>query len=121
MLFQVIAVSEAATADEAAFWSVIVVTQLVVGEAFFRQETLATFLALVGFLMVNSLMVLELADPRERLVTVPAPEAMVGAVGELVFGHLMVPQQVGHLEGLSAMGALVFGQQLHALVSDALM
>ena len=90
-----------------------------VGEAFLRQETLATFLALVGFLVVNPLMVLELADPRECLVTVPAPEAMVGAVRKLVFSHLMVPQQVCHLEGLSAVRALVFCQQLHALVSDA--
>lgn len=121
VLLQVVAVSEAATADEAAFWPVVVVTQLVVGEAFLRQETLATFLALVGFLMVNSLMVLELADPGERLITIPAPEAMVGAVWKLVLGHLMVPQQVGHLEGLPAMRALVFCQQLHTLVSDTFM
>lgn len=62
-----------------------------VGQAFFRQETLATFLTLIGFLVVNSLMVLQLADAREGLIAVSAPEAMVGAVGELVFTQLMVP------------------------------
>lgn len=121
VLLQVVAVSEAAAADETALWSVIVVAQLVVGQAFFRQETLATFLTLIGFLMVNSLMVLELADARESLITVSAPEAMVGAVGKLVFTHLMVPQQVGHLEGLSTMRTLIFCQQLDALMSDTLM
>lgn len=91
--------------------------QLVVGQAFFRQETLATFLTLIGFLVVNSLMVLQLTDARESLITVSAPEAMIGAVGELVFTHLMVPQQVGHLEGLSTVRALVFCQQLDTLMS----
>lgn len=120
VLLQVITVSEAAATDETTLWSVVIVAQLVVGQAFFRQETFATFLTLIGFLMVNSLMVLQLADARERLITVSAPEAMVGAVGELVFTHLMVPQQVGHLEGLSTMRTLVFCQQLHTLMPDPL-
>lgn len=92
-----------------------------VGQAFLRQETLATFLTLVGFLMVNSLMVLELTDAGEGFITVSAPKAMVGAVGELVFTHLMVPQQVGHLEGLATVRTLVFCQQLDTLMSDPLM
>ncbi len=121
VLLQVVAVSEATATDETALRSVVVVAQLVVGQAFFRQETLATFLTLIGFLVVYSLMVLQLADARESLITVPAPEAMVGAVGELVFTHLMVPQQVGHLEGLSTMGTLVFCQQLNTLMSCPLM
>lgn len=120
VLLQVVAVSEAAAADQAALWSVVVVAQLVVGQALLRQETFATFLTLIGLLVVDSLMVLQLADAGEGLVTVPASEAMVGAVGELVFTHLMVPQQVGHLEGLSAVGTLVLGQQLDALMPDAL-
>lgn len=120
VLLQVVAVSEAAATDETALWSVVVVAQLVVGQTFFRQETLATFLTLIGFLVVNSLVVLQLADARESLITVSAPEAMVGAVGELVFTHLMVPQQVGHLEGLSTMSALVFCQELDTLMSDPL-
>lgn len=120
VLLQVVAVSEAAAAHQTALWAVIVVAQLVVGQAFFRQETLATFLTLVGFLVVNSLMVLQLTDARESLIAVPAPEAMVGAVGELVFTHLMVPQQVGHLEGLSTVRALVFCQQLDTLMSGTL-
>ena len=120
VLLQVVAVSEAAAADEAALRSVVVVTQLVVGEAFLRQETLAALLTLIGLLVVHPLMVLELADAGESLVAVSAPEAMVGAVGELVFAHLMVPKQVGHLEGLSTMRTLVFGQQLDALMSDPL-
>lgn len=91
MLLQVVAVPEAAATDETALWSVIVVSQLVIGQAFFRQETLATFLTLIRFLMVNSLMVLQFADARESLITVSAPEAMVGAVWELVVTHLMVP------------------------------
>lgn len=120
VLLQVIAVSEAAATDETALRSVIVVAQLVVGQAFFRQETFSTFLTLIGFLVVNSLMVLQLADARESLVTVSASEAVVGAVGELVFTHLMVPQQVGHLEGLSTMRTLVFCQQLDTLMSEPL-
>lgn len=70
--------------------------------------------------MVNSLVILELADAGKRLVAVPAPEAMVGAVRKLVFTHLMIPEQVGHLEGLSTVRTLVFRQQLHTLVSDSL-
>lgn len=120
VLLQVVAVPEAAAADEAALRPVVVVAQLVVGQAFFRQETLAAFLTLVGFFVVNSLMVLQLADAREGLITVSAPEAVVGAVGELVFTHLMVPQQVSHLEGLSAVRTLVFCQQLDALMPDPL-
>lgn len=120
VLLQVVAVPEAAAAHEAALRSVIVVAQLVVGQAFFRQETLATFLTLVGLLMVDSLMVLQLADAREGLITVSAPEAVVGAVGELVLTHLMVPEHVGHLEGLSTMRTLVFCQQLDTLMPDPL-
>lgn len=120
VLLQVIAVSEAAAAHQTALWSVIVVAQLVVGQAFFRQETLATFLTLIGFLVVNSLMVLQLTDAWESLITVSAPEAMVGAVGELVFTHLMVPQQVCHLEGLSTVRTLVLCQQLDTLMSGTL-
>lgn len=120
VLLQVIAVPEAAAAHQAALRSVVVVSELVVGQAFLRQETLAALLTLIGFLVVNPLMVFELADAGERLVAVSAPEAMVGAVGKLVFAHLMVPQQVGHLEGLPTMRALVFGQQLDALMSDPL-
>lgn len=120
VLLQVVAVSEAAATDETALWSVIAVTQLVVGQAFFGQEALTTFLTLIGFLVVNSLMVLKLADAWESLIAVSAPEAMVGAVGKLVFTQLMVPQQVGHLEGLSTMRTLVFCQQLDTLMSDPL-
>lgn len=120
VLLQVVAVPEAAATDEAALWSVVVVAQLVVGQAFFRQEALPTFLTLVGFLVVNPLMVLQLADAGERLITVSASEAMVRAVGELVFTHLMVPQQVGHLEGLSTVRTLVFCQQLDTLMPDPL-
>lgn len=45
---------------------------------------------------------------------------MVGAVWKLVFTHLMVPEEVGHLEGLSTVRTLIFRQQLHTLVSDPL-
>lgn len=120
VLLQVVAVPEAAAADEAALRSVVVVAQLVVGQAFLGEETLSTLLTLIGLLVVHSLMVLQLADAWEGLIAVPASEAMVWAVGELVFTHLMVPQQVGHLEGLSAMRTLVFCQQLDTLMSDAL-
>lgn len=120
VLFQVIAISEASAADWTAFGPLVVVAQLVVSQAFFRQETLATLLTLVGLLVINPLVVLQLADARERLVTVPASEAVVGAVRKLVLAHLVVPQQVGHLEGLPAMGTLVFCQQLDALMSDPL-
>lgn len=120
VLLQVIAVPEAAAADEAALRPVVVVAQLVVGQAFFGQETLPTFLTLIGFLVVDSLMVLQLADAGKRLVAVSASEAVVGAVGQLVFTHLMVPQHVGHLEGLSTMRALVLGEQLDALVTEPL-
>lgn len=120
VLFQVVAVSEAATTHQTALWAVVVVAQLVVVEAFLRQETLPTLLTLIRFLVVNSLVILELADSRERLVTVSAPEAMVWAVGELVVTHLMVPQQVSHLERLPAMRTLIFSEQLDALVSDSL-
>lgn len=120
VLLQVVAVSEATATDKTALWSVIIMAQLVVGQAFFRQETLATLLTLVGFLMVHSLMILQLTDAGESLITVSAPEAVVGAVGELVLTHLMVPQQVGHLEGLSTMRTLVFCQQLDTLMSDPL-
>ena len=120
VLLQVVAVSEAAAAHQAALRPLVVVAQLVVGQALLRQEAFATFLTLIGLLVVDSLMVLELADAGEGLVTVPASEAMVGAVGELVFTHLMVPQQVGHLEGLTTVGTLVLGQQLDALMPDAL-
>lgn len=120
VLLQVIAVSEASAADEAALWPVIVVPQLMVGQAFFGQETLPTFLTLIGFLVVDSLMVLQLTDAGKRLVAVSASEAVVGAVGQLVLAHLMVPQHVGHLEGLSTMRALVLGQQLYALVTEPL-
>lgn len=65
-------------------------------------------------------MILELADSRERLITVSAPEAMVRAVGKLVVTHLMVPQQVSHLECFPAMRTLVFSEQLDALMSDSL-
>lgn len=119
VLLQIVSVSEAAAADHAALRSVIIVPQLVIGQAFLRQETLATFLTLVGFLVVDPLMVLELTDAGESLVTVSAPEAMVRAVGKLMFAQLMVPQQMSHLEGLSAVRTLVFCQQLHTLVSDA--
>lgn len=121
VLLQIVAVSEAATTDQAAFWSVVIVPQLVIGQTFFRQETLAAFLTLIGFLVVNPLMVLELADAGEGLVTVSAPEAMVGAIRKLMVTHLMVPQQVSHLESLSTMRTLVFCQQLHTLVSDTFM
>lgn len=121
VLLQVVAVSEATTTDGTALGSVVVVAQLVIGQAFLRQETLAALLTLVRLFMVDPLVVLELADSGKRLIAVPAPEAMIGAVGKLVLSHLMVPQQVGHLEGLSTMRTLVFGQQLHTLVSDAFM
>lgn len=120
VLLQIIAVSEAAAAHQAALRSVIVVAELVIGQAFFGEETFAAFLTLIRFLVVDPLMVLELADPRKGLVTVSTPEAMVGAVGELMFTHLMVPQQMSHLEGLPAMRAFIFRQQLDTLVSDAL-
>lgn len=119
VLLQVVAVPEAAATHQATLGPVVIVPQLVIGQALLGQEALAAFLALVGFLMVHPLVVLELADAGKGFVTVPAPEAVVGAVGELVLAHLMVPEKVGHLEGLAAMGALVFGQQLHALVSNA--
>lgn len=121
VLLQVISVPETSTADQAVLWSVIVVAQFVVREAFFRQEALATLLALIGFLMINPLMVLQLADPWEGLIAVSAPEAMIWAVRKLVFTHLMVSQQVGHLEGLATMRALIFCQQLHTLMSDTFM
>lgn len=120
VLLQVVAVPEAAAADQAALGPLVVVPQLVVGQALFGQETLAALLTLIGFLVVHPLVVLQLADAGESLVAVSAPEPMVGAVGELVLAHLMVPQQVGHLEGLPAVGTLVFGQQLDTLVSHAL-
>lgn len=120
MLFQIVAVPEAAAADKTAFRPIVVVAQLVVRQAFFRQETLSTLLTLIRLLMINSLVVLERTDARESLITVPASETMVGAIGELVFTQLMVPQQVGHLEGLSTMRTLVFCQQLDALMSDSL-
>lgn len=120
VLLQIVAVSEAAAADQAALRPVVIVAQLMIGQAFLGQETLATFLTLVGLFVVDSLVVLQLTDSREGLVTVSAPETMVGAVGELMFAHLMVLQQMGHLERLSTVRALVFGQQLHTLVSDAL-
>lgn len=95
--------------------------QLVVGQAFLRQEALPALLTLVRLLVVDPLVVLQLADAREGLVAVPASEAVVGAVGELVLAHLMVPEHVGHLEGLATVGALIFSQQLHACVAHALM
>lgn len=120
VLLQVVAVPEPPAADGAALGPLVVVAQLVVVQAFFRQETLPALLTLVGLLVIHPLVVLQLADAREGLVTVPAPETVVGAVGELVLAHLVVPQQVGHLEGLPAMGTLVFRQQLDALVPDPL-
>lgn len=120
VLLQVVAVPEAAAAHGAALGPVVVVPQLVVGQAFFREEALAAFLTLEGFLVVHPLVIFELADAGEGLVAVPAPEAVVGAVGELVLAHLMVPEQVSHLESLAAVRTLVFGQQLRALVSDTL-
>lgn len=120
VLFQVVAVAEASAAHRTALGPLIVVPQLVVSQALLRQETLATLLALEGLLVVHPLVVLQLADARERLIAVPASEAVVGAVGELVLAHLVVSQQVGHLKGLPAMGALVFCQQLDALMSHPL-
>lgn len=120
VLLQVVAVSEAATTHHTALRSIIVVAHLVIVEAFLRQETLPTLLALIRLIVIHSLMVLELADARERLVAVPAPEAMVGAVGQLVVAHLMVPQQVSHLKSLPTVRALIFSQKLHALVPDPL-
>ena len=121
VLLQIVAVPEAATADQAAFGSFVIVPQLVIGQTLFRQEALAALLTLIGFLMIDSLMILELTDAREGLVAVSAPEAMVGAVRKLMFTHLVVPEQMGHLEGLSAMRTLVLCQQLHTLVSDTFM
>lgn len=120
VLFQVVAVSEPSATDGAALGPLVVVAQLVVGQAFFRQETLPALLTLVGLLVIDPLVVLELADARECLVTVPAPETVVGAVGKLVLAHLMVSKQVGHLEGLPTVGTLVFRQQLDTLVPDPL-
>lgn len=120
MLLQIVAVPEATPADQAALRSVVIVAELVIGQAFFRQETFAAFLTLIRLLVINSLMVLELTDPRKGLITVSTPEAMVGAVGKLMFTHLMVPQQMGHLERLSTMRTFVFCQQLDTLVSDTL-
>lgn len=118
VLLQVVAVSEAAATHQAALGPIVVVAQLVISEAFLRQETLAALLTLVGFLVVDSLVVLQLADPGEGLLAISAPEAVVGAIGELVFTHLVVPEQMRHLEGLSAVRTLIFRQQLHALVPD---
>lgn len=120
VLFQVVAVPEASAADGAALWPLVVVPQLVIGQAFLRQEALAALLTLVGLLVVHPLVVLQLADARERLIAVPASETVVGAVGELVLAHLVVPQQVGHLEGLPAVGTLVLRQQLDALMPNPL-
>lgn len=120
VLFQIIPVPEAAAADETALRSVVVVPQLVIGQAFLRKEALAAFLTLIRFLVVDSLMVLQLTDPGEGLVTVSAPEAMIGAVGQLMFTHLMVSQQVGHLERLPTVRTFVLCQQLHTLMSDSL-
>lgn len=58
VLLQVVAVSEAPTADQAAFGSVVIVAQLVVSQTFLRQEALATFLTLIRFLVVHSLVIL---------------------------------------------------------------
>lgn len=120
VLFQVVAVAEAPAADRAALGPLVVVAQLVVGQAFLGQEALAALLTLVGLVVVHPLVVLQLADARERLIAVAAAETVVGAVGKLVLAHLVVPQQVGHLEGLPAVGTLVFAQQLDALMSDPL-
>lgn len=120
VLLEVVAVPEAAAAHRAVLGPVVAVPLLVVGQALFGQEALAALLALVWLVVVHSLVVLKLADAGERLVAVATAESVVGTVGQLVLAHLVVPQQVGHLEVLAAVGALVFGHHLHALVPDAL-
>ena len=121
VLLEVVAVPEAPAAHRAVLGSVVVVPLLVVGQALLREEALAALLTLIWLVVVHPLVVLEFADAGEGLIAVPAPEAVVGAVGQLMLTHLVVPQQVGHLEGLAAVGALIFGHHLHALVPDALM
>ena len=80
MLLQVVPVPKAPPTVGTHLWFLLAVPQLVVCQTFLGNKTLAALVALIGFVVIISLMQLQLADPRESLLTVPALETVVLAV-----------------------------------------